>query len=198
MIKVGITGGIGSGKSTLCEIFQEHGAYVLNADNLAKSLMREDPNIKEQIINTFGADAYNKDGSLNREYLAEQAFGKDRVKELNAIVHPAIPAAVDNIMEKAETEDYKMFVYEAALLLQNLRPKVLDHVILVLADQDIRVKRVQERDRVKRELVLDRVEKQQDFEQLKHLADKVIYNNGSLDEFRRNAEKLYYEILTPK
>ncbi len=198
MIRVGVTGGIGSGKTTLCKVFQNHGAYLLNADNLAKKLMRENPEIREKLIGTFGKESYKEDGSLNREYLAEQAFGNDRVEELNAIVHPAIPKAAEAIMEKAAAEGYEMFVYEAALLLQNLRPDELDYIIIVLADETTRVDRVQKRDKVERELVLDRMEKQQDFESLTHLADRVVYNNGTLEEFKQKADELYYEILIKK
>lgn len=198
MIKVGVTGGIGSGKSTLCDVFQQHGAYILNADDLAKKLMQEDPQIRQELIDTFGAQSFKENGSLNRDYLAEEAFGRDRVEELNAIVHPAIPEAADQVMNEASDKGYDVFVYEAALLLQNLRPDHLDYVILVLADKESRITRVQNRDQVDREPVLDRVEKQQDFENLKHLADVVIYNNGTLEEFRKKAEELYYEILIPK
>lgn len=198
MIKIGVTGGIGSGKTTLCQVFQNHGAYLLNADDLAKKLMREDPGIRKKLMDTFGMESYKVDGSLNREYLAEQAFGNDRVEELNAIVHPAIPKAAEATMEEAAAEGYEMFVYEAALLLQNLRPDELDYIILVLADETARVDRVQKRDKVERELVLDRMEKQQDFESLTHLADRVVYNNGTLEEFKQKADELYYEILIKK
>lgn len=198
MIRVGVTGGIGSGKTTLCKVFQSHGAYLLNADDLAKKLMREDPGIRKKLMGTFGKESYKEDGSLNREYLAEQAFGNDRVEELNAIVHPAIPKAAEATMENAAAEGYEMFVYEAALLLQNLRPDELDYIILVLADEAARVDRVQKRDKVERELVLDRMEKQQDFESLIHLADRVVYNNGTLEEFKQKAVELYYEILIKK
>ncbi|MGK7371244.1 MAG: dephospho-CoA kinase [Candidatus Halalkalibacterium sp. M3_1C_030] len=196
MVKVGITGGIGSGKTVFCNIFESHGAYVLNADELAKNIMVENPSVKKEIIDTFGAKSYKKDGSLNREYLAEQAFNKDRVEELNDIVHPRIPKTASQLMNKAEKEGYDVFVYEAALLLQNLRPENLDYVILLLADREKRIRRVQERDGVKKELVIDRMQHQQNFEELTHLADIVIENNGTLEELEAKAEKVYYEILT--
>lgn len=198
MIRVGVTGGIGSGKTTLCEVFQDLGAYVLNADDLAKKLMNENSAIRQKIISIFGKDSYRNDGSLNREYLADQAFRAGRVEELNAIVHPEIPGATEVIMEKASSDGYEVFVYEAALLLQNLRPNELDYIVLVLADEDVRVQRVQKRDDVERELVLDRIEKQQDFHKLTHMADRVIYNNGTLKEFKKKVEELYYEILMHK
>lgn len=195
MVKVGVTGGIGSGKTTLCRVFEKHGAYLLNADDLAKKIMVEDPHVKEEIISVFGKQSYKKDGSLNTDYLAEEAFAKGRVKELNEIVHPEIPKASETVMAEASEQGHEVFVYEAALLLQNLRPKQLDHIVLVLADEEERIKRVQQRDQVERELVLDRMEKQQDFTSMKHLADTVVYNNGTLEDFLKKCEALYYEIL---
>jgi len=195
MVKVGITGGIGSGKTTVCDIFQHHGAYQLNADDLAKSLMSEDEEVKKEIIETFGEESYTKEGRLNREYLATQAFGNGRVQELNDIVHPRMPEAVEKHMKKAEEQGYKVFVYEAALLLQNLRPEELDVVILVLADKQKRIDRVRKRDEVNKELILDRMQHQQDFKELTHLADIVIDNNGTLEELKDRAEKVYYDIL---
>ena len=196
MVKVGITGGIGSGKTAFCDIFQNHGAYVLNADDLAKKMMVEDPAIKKELVETFGSDSYKEDGSLNREYLAEQAFKNERVEELNRIVHPRIPSTAEKVMQKAEREGHEVFVYEAALLLQNLRPEHLDYVILLLADEDKRIQRVQERDSVNKELVVDRMQQQQNFEELTHLADIVIENNGTLEELEEKAERVYYDILT--
>jgi dephospho-CoA kinase len=79
MKKVGITGGIGSGKSTVCQVWQNEGAYVINADDLAKELIVNNKIIKQELIKAFGQQTYHPDGSLNRTYLAEQAFGKGRV-----------------------------------------------------------------------------------------------------------------------
>jgi dephospho-CoA kinase len=196
MVKIGVTGGIGSGKTVFCNVFQNHGAYVLNADDLAKKIMTQDPDVKQELLNTFGAESYNEDGSLNRQYLAEQAFRNERVEELNSIVHPRIPSAADKIMQKAERDGYEVFVYEAALLLQNLRPEHLDYIVLLLADKDKRIERVQERDNVNKELVVDRMQQQQNFEELTHLADIVIENNGTLEELEEKAERVYYDILT--
>ncbi len=196
MVRIGVTGGIGSGKTVLCNVFQKHGAYILNADDLAKRIMVEDPAVKQGLKETFGADSYYDDGRLNREYLAEQAFQNNRVEELNRIVHPRILPYAEEIMQKAESEGYKVFVYEAALLLQNLRPDHLDYVILMLADKEKRIQRVQERDGVNKELVVDRMQHQQNFEKLTHLADFVIENNGTLEELEEKAERVYYDILT--
>ena len=141
MVTVGITGGIGSGKSTVCEVWSEMGGFVLNADKLAKELMAADEQLKAELTETFGDGAYNADGSLNRDYLAEEAFRKGRVAELNAIVHPRLPPVVRRKMDEASREGYKVGVYEAALLLEleEERLDFFDYLVLVLADEEQRL-----------------------------------------------------------
>lgn len=195
MVSVGITGGIGSGKTTVCEVWKSMGAFVLNADDLAKRIMVEDEDVIAEIRQAFGAEAYHKDGSLNRAYLAREAFEKGRVEELNAIVHPRIPAKSGEIKEEADKNGHNLFVYEAALLFENLRPGFLDYIVLIRADEDKRVKRVQQRDGVAEEKVRERMEKQQNFSQLQDRADFVIFNNGTLRELKEQAEKLYWDLV---
>lgn len=196
MLKIGITGGIGSGKTTICNIWQSLGAYVLNADDLAKEIMVSDPEVKQKIMEAFGDESYHHDGSLNRTYLADEAFAKSRVQELNAIVHPAIPKATQEIMEKAERKGTEVFVYEAALLLQNLRPENLDKVVLVLSDSAKRVERVAERDDVKEQKVLDRINNQQNFEELTDQADVIIRNNGTLKDLKEKSTEIYHTFVS--
>ncbi len=191
MVCVGITGGIGSGKSTVVDIWESLGAFVLNADNLAKNIMVNNEEIRRQIIEVFGEESYYEDGSLNRVHLADQAFRKGRVEELNDIVHPYIPEEVAKVINYAEKEGTEVFVFEAALLLQGVRPGYLDLIVLVLADEEKRVERVRERDGVAEELVYDRIDKQQNFDELTDRADIVIHNNGSLDELKRQATRIY-------
>ncbi|MEL7834453.1 dephospho-CoA kinase [Fodinibius sp. Rm-B-1B1-1] len=191
MVTVGVTGGIGSGKSTVCRRWSELGAYVLNADELAKQVMVTDPEVKKALIDTFGEASFNGDGSLNTEYLAEQAFEKGRVKALNAIVHPKMPAAAAREIKKAAEQGYDIFVYEAALLLENLEPGSLDYIVLVLADEDKRINRVQKRDSSSFEEIKQRISKQRDFEKATEKVDHVIRNNGTLEELKKKAEIIY-------
>jgi dephospho-CoA kinase len=195
MVTIGITGGIGSGKSTVCTFWSDLGAYVLNADDLAKELMVSDPDIKEELVAAFGENSFLEDGRLNRKHLAHEAFEKGRVAELNGIVHPKIPEAAAEKMEMAEREGYTVFVYEAALLLENLDPGDLDYIVLVLADEEHRLERVRERDNSSTSDIRQRMNKQRDFEDATERVDYVIRNNGTIGELKKKAELLYENFL---
>ncbi|RNC80109.1 MAG: dephospho-CoA kinase [Balneola sp.] len=190
MIRVGVTGGIGSGKTTLCKMWEDKGVYVLYMDDFAKHIMVSDPELVSSIKNVFGSQAYFEDGKLNREYLAHEAFHKGRVEELNAIVHPALWKASDKVADQKEEEGAKVFVKEAAILLKHGRPKNLDYVVLVLSDKERRIERTLKRDQTTEEKVQDRLNKQPDFENYQDLADFIVMNNGSVSELESEAERV--------
>ncbi|WP_445666002.1 dephospho-CoA kinase [Fodinibius sp. AD559] len=198
MITVGVTGGIGSGKSTVCDVWAELGAYVLNADELAKQVMVTNDEVKKQLVDSFGSESFLDDGELNTKHLANEAFGKGRVKELNAIVHPKLPAAASQKMKEAEAQGYDIFVYEAALLLENLEPGLLDYIVLVLADEDHRIERVKQRDYSSETEIRQRIKKQRNFENVTERVDYVIRNNGTLEELEKKAEIIYQNFLTER
>lgn len=195
MVTVGITGGIGSGKTTVCEIWEQKGACILNADELAKQVMVENADVKSELVSAFGEESYKPDGSLNRQHLAAEAFEKGRVKELNAIVHPRLPAAAKQRLKEAEAAGFEVFVYEAALLLENLEPGDLDFIVLVLADEEKRLERVKERDESSADEIMQRMNKQRDFEQATDRVDYVIRNNGTLEELKKKAEVIYQNFF---
>ena len=195
MISVGITGGIGSGKSTVARIWESLGAEVVFADDLAKELMRTDPVLRQKLKDTFGKQTYNPDGSLNKPHLIKEAFQKNRVKELNSIVHPTMRIEIQNLITQADKAGAELFAYEAAILLNNGRPDYLDLVVLVTSDRNSRLARVSERDSVNEEEVAARMGKQPDFATLTHLADYIINNNGTLDELREKSVNLYQELI---
>lgn len=193
MVRIGVTGGIGSGKSTVCSVWEEMGAEICQADVVAKELMVSDPEVVREVKDAFGAPAYRDDGSLNRDYLAREAFEKGRVEELNAIVHPRVPAAIRRRIEQAETKGATAFVYEAALLPGDRRPDFVDYLVMVRAPRGERVQRVADRDGLEPDQVEARIQSQQAYEELEHLADRVIHNDGTERELRRQAEALYRE-----
>lgn len=194
MIRVGVTGGIGSGKTTLCKEWERLGAFVVYADDLAKKLMVEDEELIDKIKSVFGNKAYHEDGSLNRHFLAQEAFEKGRVAELNGLVHPVLWDKVEEISIQKEREGVDVFVKEAAILLQHGRPEDLDYVVLVEADEQQRMERVLERDNSDKEKVEGRISAQQDFSTLTGLADFVVSNNEGIKELKEKAGNLLREI----
>ena len=177
MLNIGITGGIGSGKTTVCRLFELFGIPVYYADPRAKALMTEDPELIEQIKSIFGEAAYLPDGSLNRKHIAGIAFNdKSRLAMLNAVVHPAV--ARDGEQWQAQQAVAPYTLKEAALLFESGSYKQLDKVITIFAPRELRIQRVLRRDQSDRAAVEARMDKQMSEEEKLRLADFVIYNDG--------------------
>jgi dephospho-CoA kinase len=198
MVKVGLTGGIGSGKTTVARHWEALGACVIYADNLAKELMVTDRKLREQIASVFGRQSYNQDGSLNRPYLSEQAFAAGRVEELNSLVHPAVYKKTEELMRKAQENGYQVFVKEAALLLNNGRPENLDYIVVVIAPEDERIRRVSKRDLVSREEVRNRIRNQQSENYMLGHCDYVIDNSRDAAHLKEEAGRIYSLLLNTR
>ncbi|WP_433903093.1 dephospho-CoA kinase [Sphingobacterium puteale] len=174
-MKIGITGGIGSGKTFICKLFEALGIPVYNADEEAKRLMNTDIRIKEKLIAQFGEATY-KDGLLDRAFLADMVFSdKDKLELLNSIVHPIV---IQEAKDWAERQTTRYSLKEAALLFESGSYKELDYTILVTAPMDIRIQRVIERDGATEQQVRERINKQLSDEEKLQLADFVIVNDG--------------------
>lgn len=198
MITIGITGGIGSGKSTFCRFLDRAGTEIVVADAVAKSLMQQNKFLKENIIRAFGENAYFEDGTLNREYLSHQAFNLNKVQYLNDLVHPVVKSEILNLLSDAKNRGVGYFIYEAALLLKNGRPDFLDYIVWVDSSLENRVLRVADRDSVEPETIMKRIEHQQSFESVKEFVDIRILNDGSFEELKYKADQLYNQINTMK
>jgi dephospho-CoA kinase len=174
MLKIGLTGGIGSGKSTVAKVFEVLGIPVYYADEAARELMNSDPVLKKSIIAHFGEKAYTEKG-LNRQYLASIVFNDPgKLTILNSLTHPATISDANSWMNR-QTGPY--VIKEAALIFESNANRNLDKVIGVFAPQDIRVKRVMERDRTTREDVMKRISRQIDEEEKMKKCDFVIIND---------------------
>ena len=180
MLRIGITGGIGSGKTTVARIFEVLGIPVYYADDAAKRLMNEDVALKQQVIGLFGNEVYDN-GRLNRSKLASLVFDNpEKLSQLNKIVHPATIADAENWMYQAEKNAGDKIPYaikEAALIFESGAQGNLDFVIGVDAPVELRLQRAMSRDNTSREAVMKRMEKQMDEKQKMSLCHFIITNN---------------------
>ncbi|MGJ1448129.1 dephospho-CoA kinase [Sphingobacterium spiritivorum] len=175
-LKIGITGGIGAGKSIICNIFKVLGIPVYNADQEAKDIMIKSEKVRTALTETFGKETYFEDGSLNRAFLSSKVFGDEaQLKLLNGIVHPAVIRAGEEWAQK-QTAAYSL--KEAALLFETGSYRQLDYTILVTAPEDIRIARVVARDHTEAEKVRDRISKQMSDKEKSELADFIVINDG--------------------
>lgn len=198
MKTLGITGGIGSGKTAVCRILETLGARVFYADAEAKRLMEADASARAAIIDAFGAESYDADGRLNRAYLARQVFADpEAVKRINGIVHPRVFAAFEAEKVRAAQDGVALLVKEAALIFETGGDRHLDAVAVVDTPLAFRLARVQERDGVTAEQVQARMGHQLPPETLRARADFVIDNDGTLAELERKVKALYDEVVGP-
>ena len=177
MKRVGITGGIGAGKSVVCDIFKTLGVPIYNADQRAKHLMSHDEGLKENIIAVFGEETY-LDGKINRDHLAKVVFNStNQISKLNLLVHPAVGADFQNWVDDQNTP---YVVKEAALLIETESYKELDALISVMAGEDTRVARVIQRDPFRTEGEIRAIlQKQSSDETRLEISDYLIDNNGT-------------------
>lgn len=174
MLSIGLTGGIGSGKSIVAKIFRTLGVPVLDADALAKKIMLENEDVRAQIINSFGAESYNQTG-LNRSFIANIVF-KDpfQLEVLNSIVHPA---TIEAGKKWASQQNTPYTIKEAALFFESGSAEGMDLIIGVFAPDALRIQRVMHRDQTSREEVLNRMKHQISQKIKMKLCDRVIIND---------------------
>ncbi|PRD48337.1 dephospho-CoA kinase [Sphingobacterium haloxyli] len=177
-LKIGITGGIGSGKSYIAQVFKALGVPFYDADKEAKELMNTNPAIIHALISEFGKAVYDIEGRLNRGYLASHVFrDKEKLNKLNAIVHPIV---IKHGEDWTLSQNFPYSLKEAALLFESGSYKKLDYTILVTAPIAVRITRVMQRDAIAKEEVMDRINAQLPDEEKQKLADFTIINDGSI------------------
>lgn len=178
MLKIGITGNIGGGKTTVSKVFEVLGIPVFYADDAAKKVMTVDEILIREIKSTFGDESYFEDGSLNRKHIANIVFNDEgQLAKLNSIVHPAVFSSFDSWV--AEIKDAPYVMKEAALLFESSSYKMCDKTIMVTAPLELRIKRVMKRDGFSREEILSREARQFTEEKKIALADFVIKNDDT-------------------
>ena len=190
--KIGVTGGIGSGKSAVCSIFARLGVPVLYADDIAKELSITDPTIRKKLIALLGGSAYHADGSLNRSFIASEIFAnKTLKKKAETFIHPRVEKEIERQIQELASCGESIAIVEAALLVEAGLHKKLDAVIVVHADEFVRISRVRKRDVVSEDAVRSRMTAQLDAKVKLEKADYIIYNNGTLEELESKVRFLY-------
>ncbi len=199
MLKVGLTGGVACGKSTVGEMFVARGARLIKADEIAHQLMRPGQPVYQEILEHFGRGMVHEDGTIDRQKLAQAAFGGGRVEELNRLVHPAVIAHQERWMEEeAARHRHAVVIVEAALILEAGVQKRFDKIIMVTCRPEQKAARFAERQGITDEGARQEVERRQaaqrsDEEKIR-AADYVIDNSGSRAETERQVEQVFREL----
>lgn len=192
MIRLGVTGGIGSGKSLVCALFAQLGIPVLSADDIAKDIMRNDGDVRRELLRLFGDAAFSADGSLDRPYIASKVFSnKPLQRKLNAVVHPRVEKELDRQLAELEGSGARVGIVEAALIYEAGYDRRLDAVIVIDAKKRERLRRIVERDNASPSEVLKRMDAQWSAARKLAKADYVVRNDGSKEDLERNVRFLY-------
>lgn len=193
MVTLGITGGLGAGKSTACQRLKEKGAVIFDADTIAKEILQE-PQIQEQLIDEFGAEIV-QNGSVITSRLARIAFiNEENQSALNNIVHPRVIERFEKLREELGDQD-GLLVMDAPLIFESGINGHLDHTVLIYSTMKLRIARALRRGNLTREQILQRMALQMPEEEKRELADFVVENNSTVEHLYEEIDKLYAGIM---
>jgi len=193
VLKVGLTGGIGSGKSEVAKLLAEHGAVVIDADALARQVVEHGTEGLAAVVDAFGKDVLRRDGSLDRERLGSVVFKDETLlRRLESIVHPLVGKRTAELMDAA-LED-AVVIYDVPLLVEKDLAGAYDVVVVVDAPEEVRLERLEATRAMSRDDARDRMAAQASREDRLAAADEVVDNAGSLDELRAQVEKLWARL----
>ena len=197
MLRIGLTGGIGTGKSTASKILEKLGAYIFDADKEAKKVLLTNETIKSELISEFGTDIMTGDGNVDNNKLARVAFqDQDHQLTLNTIVHPYVFKEIDkNFDRELDGGKHDIFVVDAALIYESGADTHMDYVIVITALIKTRMERALARETLSGEEILKRMDSQWSEEEKIALADFVIHNDGPEKELIKNITDIYKELV---
>ena len=197
MLRIGLTGGIGSGKSTASQYFKLFGTYVINADEEAKKLLLSNETVQHELITEFGTDIIDGSGKLNNTKLAKIAFqDEDHQQRLNSVVHPYIYDSIDKEFNRVlKDAQFDIFIIDGALIFESGYDAHMDYIIVVTAQLKNRIERALERKTLSRKDILKRIELQWPEEEKVNLADFVIHNDGSEEQLKINVKALIEKLI---
>ncbi len=194
MLKIGLTGGIGSGKSTASVYLEQLGSYIFDADSEAKKILENNEQVQKDIIDEFGSDVLDGEGNINNKKLARVAFqDEDHQLLLNAIIHPHVFKELDKQFEEISNKGkHDSFVVDGAIILESGLDQHLDLILLIASLLKFRVERALKRGRLTREDILRRIDLQWTDEEKSEIADYTIHNNGTQEELEEKLS-IFYE-----
>ncbi|MBT4808325.1 MAG: dephospho-CoA kinase [Candidatus Marinimicrobia bacterium] len=196
MLRVGLTGGIGSGKSTASRFLETLGAYIFDADQEAKKLITENEIVQHELITEFGTDIIDSAGRVDKQKLARIAFqDEDHQQRLNLVVHPYIYELIDKKFNRVlDDGKHGIFIVDAALIYESGYDAHLDYVVVITALLKHRMERALGRETLSRAEILKRIEFQWPEEDKVNMADFVIHNDGTEETFRKSIESLIEKL----
>lgn len=194
---IGLTGGIGSGKSTISCILKELGAYIIDEDMVSRLLMEKGQKVYYDIVSYFGPEILKENGDIDRKKLGSVVFAdSEKLQALNRITHPAMikytKAEIERLMAQ---KTHKLVVIDAAILIEMGLDKLVDEIWVVYVDRETQIERIMARDGLSYADALNRINSQMPLDEKLRLADKVIDNTKPLDEVRKQVERLFCEAI---
>ena len=197
MLRVALTGGIGTGKSTASKILMELGAFIFDADREAKNILKNNETIQSELIAEFGTDIMSGDENIDNNKLARIAFqDQDHQLRLNSIIHPYVFQEIDkNFDDALKNGTHDIFVVDAALIYESGADTHMDYVIVITALLKIRMERALQRETLTRDEILKRIDLQWSEEEKIALADFVIHNDGTEKELRDSVTDIYNQLV---
>ena len=195
-MKVGLTGGIGAGKSTVADLFSKKGAVIIRADELARQVIEHDSPGFQKVVALFGPEIVDQDQNINRTKLAQIVFSNDQaLKDLENIIHPLVRDKTNEIIDKQTPET--IIVNEVPLLLEKQMQSIYDFLVIVISSEKNRLARLADNG-IKQEQAKARMAKQVDDEARKAAADFLIVNDGSIEQLEADVQKIWQTLQERK
>jgi len=193
---IGLTGGIACGKTTVAKMFQKLGAYVIDADLIGHQILKREPEVKRQIVKTFGQGVLNDKGEVDRSKLGPIVFDNpELLQSLNKIIHPPIINAInEEIKVILSFPEYKAILVDVVLLIECNMMNIMDYVVLVHAEDGIQMQRLMQRG-LSKEDAQKRINSQMSFQEKRKFADFIIYNSGLLSDTEKQVEKIFRYLI---
>ena len=196
MLKIGVTGGISSGKTTVCEYFdKKNNVFIFNADKESKRHLKNSIIIQKKLIHIF-TEKIVENKKINFDLLAKEAFSNStNHKILNGILWPEIYILINNAYEKAKKKQYELFIVDAALIFEANFTNFFDKTVLIVTNKEKRIKRAITRNNLSLESIQNRMNLQMSDNNKKKLSDIIVYNNGDIKSLYKKIDKLYNNLL---